>query len=335
MSKAREIQKEFLNRVKVSLPANAALVEEVAEVLNASIDSAYRRIRGETLLSIDEISLICAHFRVPFDTTTQPDANSVSFDYIKLDGKQENFSKWLYGLGENVRRIGEVKGSNILYAADDVPIWHHFYHDDLTAFKLFYWLKSILNIPAFAEAKFDPDLVNQDLIKAGRELLKNYNRIPSTEVWSEDTLNSTLKQVEYFWESGFFQSKQEALHICELIWDELNLIQLNATRETKTGMELSGEPEFRLYSSEVMIGNNSILVNLGTTKTGMNKVAYVSNNTFNMMSTTNPDFVNENENWLKNLIRKSVLISGVSEKQRNQFFLKLRNKIEALKESIQ
>jgi hypothetical protein len=81
--------------------------------------------------------------------------------------------------------------------------------------------------------------------------------------------------------------------------------------------------------SEVMVGNNSILVSMGKTK-----VAYVSNNTFNFMSTTNPGLIEENEKWLKNLIKKSVLISGVSEKQRNRFFNILKDKVELLKRKI-
>jgi hypothetical protein len=52
------------------------------------------------------------------------------------------------------------------------------------------------------------------------------------------------------------------------------------------------------------------------------------------MSTTNADFVHENEHWLQNLVRKSTLISGVGEKQRNQFFRLLRDKIELVKNKI-
>jgi hypothetical protein len=52
------------------------------------------------------------------------------------------------------------------------------------------------------------------------------------------------------------------------------------------------------------------------------------------MTTTNSLFVNEAEEWLKNLIKKSNLISGISEKQRNQFFKKLFSKLEKLRDLI-
>lgn len=323
---AKEIQKTFLQRVKASLPAHVAFVDELAELLNTSNDSAYRRIRAETLLSIDEIALICAHFKVPFETANHASSETVTFNYTRLDGKEENFNKWLHKICNDVKRIESVTGSSVLYAADDVPIWHHFFNDKLTAFKLFYWLKSIVGDEYYADKKFNPKWIKPDLLAAGKQLLENYNRIPSAEIWSDDTLNSTLKQVEYFWESGYFENKEQAWEICDCITEEINLLQIRAARESKLE---SGEMNFKLYHSEVMIGNNSILVYLGGSK-----IAYVSNNTFNMMSTNTPDFVAENERWLQNLIRKSILISGVSEKQRNRFFSILHSKIEALKQSI-
>ena len=109
MTKAKEIQKAFLARVKSVLPANVSFVDELAELLNTSNDSAYRRLRAETFLSIDEIALICAHFKVPFETQTQTNSNNVSFNYFKLEGKEENFKHWLVTMRDNVKRISDSK----------------------------------------------------------------------------------------------------------------------------------------------------------------------------------------------------------------------------------
>jgi hypothetical protein len=233
-------------------------------------------------------------------------------------------------MGNDIKKIGGSPSNEIMYAADDVPVWHHFFSDELISFKLFYWLKSILCSPEYADALFDPSEIDPELISYAKELLNNYNKTTSTEVWTEDTINSTLKQIEYFWESGYFSKKSDALMMCDLMTEEINLLQKKAAKSSKLiGPGESGVENFKLYKSEVMIGNNSILANIGSTK-----IAYVSNNTFNMMSTTNADFVHENEHWLQNLVRKSTLISGVGEKQRNQFFRLLRDKIELVKNKI-
>jgi hypothetical protein len=327
MTKAKEIQKAFLARVKSVVPNNVSFVDELAELLNTSNDSAYRRLRAETLLSIDEIALICAHFKVPLETQTQTNANNVSFNYFKLDGKEENFKHWLVTMRDNVKVISEIPESTILYAADDIPIWHHFFDDELTSFKIFYWLKNIVNVESYNGKKFHASLVDKNLIDIAKELLHYYNQCQSTEVWNEDTLNSTVKQVEYFWESGYFENKEQALKICDCLIASIKNLEMKAETESKEG---NGIKNFRLFQSEIMIGNNSIIVNLKG-----NKIAYLSNNTFNMMSTTSPDFVKENEEWVNNLLRKSIQISAVSEKQRNRFFKVMFDKLEQLKSRIQ
>jgi hypothetical protein len=330
-TKSKIIQEQFLQRVKSAVPVNVSFVDELADLLKLSTDSAYRRIRCETLFNIEEITLICKHFRVSFDPEVQHMSNKVTFDYLKLDDKKDNFKLWLMFVSGDVKKIGTSPNNQIIYGADDVPIWHHFFEKELTAFKLFYWLKSILNAPEFADVNYDPSLIDEDMITSAMEMLRNYNEINSVEIWTEDTLNSNLKQVEYFWESGFFNSKADALRLCDLYLEELNLVLKKASKSSKLiGKGESGRENFKLYKSEVMIGNNSILANIGSTK-----IAYVSNNTFNMMSTTSADFVHENELWLNNLLRKSTLISGVAEKQRNQFFRVLRDKVEMVKQKIQ
>ena len=53
------------------------------------------------------------------------------------------------------------------------------------------------------------------------------------------------------------------------------------------------------------------------------------------MATTNSNFCDETENWLVNIIKKSTLISGVSEKQRFRFFKIINDKISKIKERVE
>ena len=58
--KTREsAQLVLMQRLKEALPPNISLVDALADLLEVSNDSAYRRIRGETALSIEEIAAIC------------------------------------------------------------------------------------------------------------------------------------------------------------------------------------------------------------------------------------------------------------------------------------
>jgi hypothetical protein len=86
---------------------------------------------------------------------------------------------------------------------------------------------------------------------------------------------------------------------------------------------------FKLYASEVQIGNNSLLV-----QTEKLKISLLSFNTFNSLLTFNLNYCLENERWIQNLIRKSVLISEVSEKHRFRFFRRMSAMVDALKKRI-
>ena len=61
-SAVTNIQTDFLNQMRNKLPGNASFADELAELLNVSRDSAYRRIRGETVLSLDEVKKLLTIF---------------------------------------------------------------------------------------------------------------------------------------------------------------------------------------------------------------------------------------------------------------------------------
>ncbi|MBN4051504.1 hypothetical protein JYU16_01690, partial [bacterium AH-315-M05] len=66
-----------------------------------------------------------------------------------------------------------------------------------------------------------------------------------------------------------------------------------------------------------------------------NRISYITTNPMNYIHTTNSNFYQTNYKWIKNLIKKSVLISSTSEKERNRFFLRAQKKISDLKKEIE
>ena len=73
------VQQIFFQHVKSNLAAHLSLVDEVADLLNISNDSAYRRIRGEKPLSFEELKIICAHYRISLDQLFHLNNNSFLF----------------------------------------------------------------------------------------------------------------------------------------------------------------------------------------------------------------------------------------------------------------
>ncbi|MDH4296849.1 MAG: hypothetical protein OEV74_11250, partial [Cyclobacteriaceae bacterium] len=59
MTIPNSIQSAFLEQIRKRLRPNVSFADALADALSISRDSAYRRIRGETVLSLDEVKILC------------------------------------------------------------------------------------------------------------------------------------------------------------------------------------------------------------------------------------------------------------------------------------
>ena len=312
---AFEMQEVFIKRLKQIAPANVSLVDDLADILKISNDSAYRRLRCETELSLDETYKICKHYRISADAIFSEKANSVTCNYIKLTDSPLNFEEYLLTILAQVERIKKVENAKIIYAAEEIPLFHSFYSKKLAAFKLFYWQRSVLNIGDYQSKKFDWDVISEKLLDITHSIQKAYREIPCQEIWTNDTIQTTIKQIEYYFESGAFKDKEDAITVLMELKKMAQAINQFAEKENKNEKDNSHVIPFHLYNSELVIGTNCIHVNVDD-----NVFSYISFNTLNSLTTSNQQFCEEIEHWMKNLIKKSTLISGIAEKQRFQFF---------------
>src|SRR5687767_14276909 len=85
------IQDNFISRFRQALPPGLGVAEELADLLGVSIDSAYRRIRGETGLTIDEIYQVAKKYPISIDDVFSNRGETVTFGYTKLTNSAENF----------------------------------------------------------------------------------------------------------------------------------------------------------------------------------------------------------------------------------------------------
>ncbi len=88
------VQQIFFQHVKSNLAAHLSLVDEVADLLNISNDSAYRRIRGEKPLSFEELKKLCAHYKISLDQLFHLNNNSFLFSGPLIN--KDNFGIEMY-----------------------------------------------------------------------------------------------------------------------------------------------------------------------------------------------------------------------------------------------
>jgi len=326
------IQRSLLSLVQDMTPDKYSLVFELSELLGISTDSVYRRLRGETLLDIGEIQKICMNYNISFDSICGADQTGlVSFLYRPVI-EMIDFQKWQETITSHLNAMQGRNDVHIYYAAIDVPIFHNFRFPLVSSFKSLYWLKSITNHPDYQSIKFSINKLNPAFLVAGRAMGDLYCAVPSTEIYTDLITYSLLRQIDYYWDSGEFDSREDAIALCDEVQKEFEYLQIAAENGAKNPdkKKIPGEPvNFQLYDCDIEIATNCILVVKGEQKT-----VYLSTQTFNIIITSNTLFANETHRWINTLIKKSTLISEVGGKQRSLFFRKAMDNIMRLRQKI-
>lgn len=326
--KQTDIQQILFAYLKNNSFSNNSLVDILSDLLNISNDAAYRRLRGEKRLDIDELMKICTHFNISVDAFLGVKQQILQFKYIPLDlSNQQVYRQYMKQLLLSFTTLSKEVANEVFFTAIDIPMFHFLPHTELTLFKVFSWSNSI---GAFEGSYSDFCKLNKDdeLLNIYKNLINIYNEIPSVEIWTEGTFDSILRLIDYSFESGYFASKEEALLICSQLLEMVTRINKWSVRGFKD--ELTGKVPYKLYLSDIELENNFVVMRSKQTTNCIIKLY-----TINSMATTNPDFCNESMKWINNAIQKSTLISGSSQKESFKFFNLLTQKVRYLIERIE
>ncbi len=329
---ASEIQQQLFDFVKTRVAENVSVAEDVAQVLEISTDSAYRRIRAEKALSLDELYKLCTHYRVSLDQLMKIQTGAILFQGQYLDKKKFRFEEYMTNVMHSLAYMNSFEEKEFFYSCKDLPIYHHYHFREIAAFKWFFWLKTYFHFPEFERKKFRVADFPDELYVIDQKVLNLYNQIPSTELWNIESMNIFFRQIEFYRDGQVFESDKDAL----LLYETLEKLWNHLEEQAALGYKFTyGDPEkkplghYNMYFNEVLLGDNNQLVVIGGSK-----MAYVTHSTINFMMTTDVAFTENLYNHLQNQMKRSTLISEVSEKERSRFFRIIREKIAARKQSL-
>ncbi len=331
-SDGQNYQAIFIDVLRKSVSPKINLADEVGQLLEISADSSYRRLRGETEFTLNEAIRLCNHFDIPLEILSARNSEAVTFRTNRLNPDKDSFTHYLDGLLTELSWISRYEHSEIIYAAEDLPVFYSLFFPVLARFKMCYWAKSILNVPDMQRMKVEDVELPEAWTDLASRISDLFLKVKSVEVWNTDTFKSTFEQIRFYWEAGFFREKQSAFDVIDEFRDVIRMIEMQSEMGKKLNFRKGqySPADYVLYTSELMIGNNCVLI-----KADDKTACYIGYNTFNYMRTNNRFFNEQAETWMKNLISKATLVSMVSEKQRHRFFKTTLNQIEALRRQIE
>ena len=323
------VQALFFQHLKTRLPTHFSMAEEVAELLNISIDSAYRRIRGEKPMDLEEVYLLCKHYSISMDRLLQLRSDAFIFNgRLNTIGAPHAIEDWLDDVEKQFEKINSAKNKHIHYLMKDIPPFIHFQLPELASFRCFFYMKSILQDERLKGVKFSLSDSRYDVYTAQTQrIIALYNQVAITEIWNAETLNSTLNQINFYLEAEAFQSKADGRKLYEKVEELINHIEKQA--ELGVQFRIGSTPgadaaEYRMFVNELILGNNTFFAEIGDTR-----LTYLNHSVLYFIATQDEKFNDAMFANLQNLLKKSTLISAIGEKERTRFFNKLRNKIHA------
>jgi hypothetical protein len=214
----------------------------------------------------------------------------------------------------------------IYFLLKDLPFNVHFEIPELAAFKCYVWMRSFSGYQVNKAEKFSFDYPGfKEHNALAQKIVDVYNTIPTTEIWNTEAINTTIQQIEYYYEAGRIVSKEQAM----ILFDKIGQLVNHIEKEAELGVKFkigeqpsSASVAYRLFNNELILGDNTILAELGDMK-----VTFLNHSVMHFIATKDESFNKAIFNNLSNLMQRATLISSGSERERIRFFNKLRDEI--------
>lgn len=323
------MQEKFIQYLKEKVQDNTSFAEDIASVLDIGYDAAYRRINLKTNLSLEESVKLAKHYKISLNKLFEVgNKNTIITELSPPIHDETGLTNWLTQSYNNVFPLTKLKSATIIYSAKDIPLFHTLKDSYLSRYKIYVWLKDVDPSMTKSKTTFEQFLLNvsDSLLESAFSLGEVYKNVNTIEIWNNTTINGTLQQVLYYFESGLL-TKELALHICDDIVDVFNHIEKQTIQQGMIGSK--NHSSYNLYLNEIHTLSNTIMV-----KTPYQKVFFVP---FTVLSYFKIDHQQTCElmyEFLENFMSNSKLLVNAGEKDRTLFFNKMHRKIHKLQDQI-
>ncbi len=329
----QDIQKTLFDLIKNKITGDDTLGNALSDVLSISPDAVYRRYRGDTALTINEVKKLCIQYDISFDTLCQMGEGKVMFSYPPLNTFDFSLETYLDGILTGLKRLKSLDSPELVISVNNLSLFQLLNFPQLVRFKLYFWAKTHLQIPAYKDELFEHEKTSENAFQIGKEILQIYNAIPTKEIYDTEYMRGFLRQIHYYYKSHLFKDPEYALFLHDRILLQSAHLKAQADVGKKfmygTESPASGN-DFEMYLNETINSDASFLF-----KSKNVNGLYLTHNIMNYLETSNQEYVNDTSLILEKQLANSSLISKVNEKERNSFFFDFDRTVHAFRKKIE
>ncbi|XZF14894.1 hypothetical protein ACTHGU_02050 [Chitinophagaceae bacterium MMS25-I14] len=321
-----DFQQAFLLQLLSRIPATSDPEIIIADHLNIDLGTAASLLNNSAVLSANQMQHLATHYRISIDQIFRPQTDAYVF-YGRVPRITEQlFETWLDDIYQQVTWFNTFSKKHITFLSKEIPFLSHLLIPELAAFKFFYWQKSILHYDSLRGKKFSAANFEQYNEETGKKIISLFNRVPSIEIWNDDSINTTLRQIDFYRTTGVFATDGDALRMYEKLSELLDHIEKQAEAGLKFACNEQPDENaafYKLYVNSLVIGDNTLIAELDNMS-----ITYLNHSVINYVSTIDTEFNRYMKNVLENLISKSAQISTTGSEARVAFFNSMREKIQ-------
>lgn len=320
-----EIQSSLFLEVKKALSPTDSIGLVLSDVLSISTDAAYRRLRNETALSIEEVALVCSHFNISFDALIQNRESKISFDFLDVQHAGFSLESYLSGILTRMKQLLANNHTRLYLVVNNVHFFQALNFPEIIHFRLFFWAKSHLFLQEYKHKKMDIHTYSKEAYNLGRETLHVYNLLDTVELVDRELMRGYLRQILFAMDAGWFKEDEQALTLVDkvLLWLEHYRLQAEQGKKFMVGnISPAGGSTLSLHLNDT-VNTDSTFYYVSSEETGV----YLTHNIMNYLHTKDEHYVRATKNAIDRQLSNSNVISLVNSKDRHKYFEEIKGQV--------
>ena len=309
-------QELLLKEIRKQLSISTSLNDEIASVLNISYDAAHRRVSGKSKFSIDETLQLANHFNISLDKIFLKNDKVIVEKTIEITSLKDMLS-YFKKSAERIEQLTTTTKPTLYYSAKDIPLFYFMDNTIISKFKAYVWL-TLLNSEQI-NVSFENFVVDESFMEHTQKLKKIYENAIVKEVWNDTTINSSLQQILYFYESGLLSFKSATA----LYLDLKRILKLIKDKSNQTNSN------FSIYYNELILLNNNMLI-----ETNEKLTMFIPYTLLGYFITDNKESCHNVHQFFNQQIINSKPLNQSGIKDQNLFFNRANRKIDYYLEQL-
>lgn len=303
-------QEALLKQIRKQISDRLSINDAIATVLQISYDAAHRRVSGKSKFSIEETVQLANHFTISLDSLFLQKEKVIIEKTIEVSNLAE-MQLYFQNSATKVVSLTKDSATVMYYSAKDIPLFYFMDATIMSKFKAYVWL-NLLDADT-SKVTFENFVITESFLESMMKLKKAYEKVEVKEIWNDTTINSSLQQILYFYESGLlsFESANE-------LFDDLKRMINNIKKKCN-----NPNSNFSIYHNELVMLNNNLLFESKEKLT-----LFASYTLLGYFITENEESCQNVKRWFHRQIANSKPLNSSGIKEQQLFFNKAIRKID-------